>query len=45
MHFLGMSTQLPESTRQWMLIWVRVEHFWMALHSGIAFGIQYHSDW
>jgi len=45
MHFLGASAQLPESACQWTLVWEQVEHFWMALHSRMAFRMQYHSDW
>jgi len=45
MHFSGVSALLSEWACQWTLVWARVQHFWMALHSGMAFGMQYHSDW
>jgi len=44
-HYLGATAQLPEWACQWTLVWARVEHFLMALHSGMAIGMQYHSDW
>jgi len=42
---LGASVQLPEWICQWTLVWTRVEDFWMALHSRMAFGMQFHSNW
>ena len=42
MHYLGATAQLPEWACQWTLVWARLEHFLMALHSGMAIGMQYH---